>query len=193
MTVTSDRLQTLLDKEEIRERIYAFCRGVDRRDWDLVRSTYHPDGFDDHGPYRGDVNGMVDWMSERHMTLTTSMHVVGNILIEITGDRAIVESYFLTFQRVAGPSPLSAAMFPNAATPEGDATMRVQGRYIDRFERRTPDGPWLIAHRTVVADAAQFVPPTYDLPLTTGWNVARRDREDVVYLTLDPAAQGNLS
>ncbi|GEK79640.1 nuclear transport factor 2 family protein [Agrococcus baldri] len=178
---TNNRVQLLLDKDEIRDRIYSFCRGVDRRDWNLVRSAYHADGIDDHGPYNGDVDGMIAWMTERHATVKSSMHHIGNVLVEVDGDVAYAESYYLAYQRIDGSSSLSFAMFPGTEHDGSDVNMRAQGRYIDRFERRSAGGPWKIAHRTVVADAAQFEPTTHDMPIDVGWNSARRDRTDAVY------------
>jgi len=45
----SDALQRLVDKDQIRDLMSRYARGVDRGDWDLVRDTYHTDATDDHG------------------------------------------------------------------------------------------------------------------------------------------------
>ena len=58
------RLQQLLDEAEIRRVHIRYCRGIDRMDWDLVRSCYHPDAIDRHGAYNGDVEGFIDWAAE---------------------------------------------------------------------------------------------------------------------------------
>ncbi|MEI6002085.1 hypothetical protein H3V53_34635 [Paraburkholderia bengalensis] len=39
-----------------------YCRGIDRIDWDLVRTCYHPDAFDEHGSSGG---GRLDGCSPR--------------------------------------------------------------------------------------------------------------------------------
>jgi SnoaL-like domain len=49
------RVARMLDHHEIREVLLRYCRGIDRRDYDLVRSCYHPDATDDHGDFRGGV------------------------------------------------------------------------------------------------------------------------------------------
>ncbi len=41
------------DKEEIRDVLMRYGRGVDRLDEDLIRSCYHDDSFDDHGHWKG--------------------------------------------------------------------------------------------------------------------------------------------
>ncbi|HET8747943.1 MAG TPA: nuclear transport factor 2 family protein, partial [Ramlibacter sp.] len=63
------------------------------------------------------------------------VHQISNILIELQGNCAWVESSFLALQS-------------NAATPARETFLC--GRYLDRFERR--DGEWRIAERTVVYD-----------------------------------------
>ena len=45
------RLSRLLDRNEIEEVVLRYCRGIDRRDFDLVRSCYHPDATDRHGSF----------------------------------------------------------------------------------------------------------------------------------------------
>ncbi|MFZ5706789.1 MAG: nuclear transport factor 2 family protein [Pseudomonadota bacterium] len=49
MTVDPARLQELLDREEIRSLIYAYCNAADRHDQDKMRSLYHEDAIDEHG------------------------------------------------------------------------------------------------------------------------------------------------
>jgi hypothetical protein len=34
-------LEELVAKQEISEPLHRYCRGIDRFDWDLVRSCYH--------------------------------------------------------------------------------------------------------------------------------------------------------
>ena len=54
MTGLDPRLQSLLDKDEIRDVVMRFARGGDRHDWQLVRSCHHDDALDDHGPSADD-------------------------------------------------------------------------------------------------------------------------------------------
>jgi len=51
------RLRTLLDRQEIADVVARYCRGIDRRDFDLVRTCYHPDGTDRHTGFLGGI----DW------------------------------------------------------------------------------------------------------------------------------------
>jgi SnoaL-like domain len=132
------RLRDLLDKQAIHEVMLRYCRGIDHRDDDLVRSTYHPDAFDDHGSFVGGIEDLiVANRTERPGWVTrTSTHMIGNCLIELAGDEAYVETYFLVHK------PL---------TVDGVEHIRVRaGRYLDLFERRNEE--WRIKRRTVVDD-----------------------------------------
>lgn len=54
-------LRALLDQSEIRDVHLRYCRGVDRCDWDLVRSCYYAEAIDEHGFYRGGIDGFIEW------------------------------------------------------------------------------------------------------------------------------------
>jgi hypothetical protein len=140
-------LQRLIDKEDIRDSMARYARGVDRGDWALVRSCYHRDAWDEHGDYKGGVDGLLDWLEQRFAGVDNSSHFLGNSLIEFAGhDLALVETYFVS-RRLRPPTAAELAeLDPN------DAMCRdTWGRYVDRFERR--DGVWGVAHRTVVLEA----------------------------------------
>jgi hypothetical protein len=66
--------QELQDKAEIREVHMRYCRGIDRMDFDLVRSCYHPDAIDRHGAYEGGVEGFIKWAGEVLPLFDTTMH-----------------------------------------------------------------------------------------------------------------------
>jgi hypothetical protein len=179
--MTTPALDLFLQKDEVRDVIMRFSHGVDRKDWDMVRGCYHPDGYDDHGPYSGGVDGMLTWMNNRHQTVETSMHLIGNILIDFQDDVAYVESYFIAYQRLAGDSEMSFAMFGDAKGGDGSQNMQIFGRYVDRFERRKVGGPWLIAHRIVTVDSARLEDTTLNVSLDEGWIVSHRTNEDSWY------------
>ena len=128
-------LQGLLDREAIRDCLYRYCRGIDRADETALRSSYWPDARDTHGAYRGSAEGFIAQALPRLAAGGRRVHAISNILIELHGDVAAVESSFLALQSVA-----------SAPTHE----VFLCGRYVDRFERR--DAEWRVAHRTVVYD-----------------------------------------
>jgi hypothetical protein len=129
-------IEALQIQAEIYQVIAEHIRGVDRKDWDLVRSGFHHDAIQDHGSYCGDIGGLIDWISSKHTTVShDAMHHLGTVHIDLYGTRAIAESSFLSFETI---------------DVEGKMTPTVTGaRWIDRFESRD-SGPWLIAKRLVV-------------------------------------------
>lgn len=127
------RLQALEDKQAIHENHMRYLRGVDRKDWDLIRSTYWPDAVHDHGEVQGDVEQLITWIQEWHAIIPQVLHFHGNEYIEVNGDVAIMEAYLLTLQ--------------DEASDKGSKFDWIGSRYIDRYERR--NGEWKIAARVV--------------------------------------------
>jgi hypothetical protein len=161
-----------------------YARGVDRRDWALVRSCYHPEATDNHGAYTGGVDGLIEWMQNRHESITSSMHFIGNVLIEPAGqDNALVETYALTIQRVEAQAAGQAlAMYgldgkdlPAGHTLESEARCR----FVDRMVRAA-DG-WLIQRRTTVFDSLQVRVVPERSGFGPDWAVGRRDTTDPLY------------
>jgi len=127
----------LWDREMIRDCLYRYCRGIDRTDEAALRSAYWPDGTDDHGAYSGSAEGFVDWAMKALPSIERGIHQLHNILIELRGDEAAVESYFTALQRQPG-------------VDGGLIELYMAGRYVDRFEKRR--GEWRVADRVVVFD-----------------------------------------
>jgi hypothetical protein len=167
-------LQRLVDKDEIQDAMSRYARGVDRGDWDLVRSTYHADAVDEHGDFKGTIDGLIAWLDQRFAGVDNSMHFLGNCLIEFAGpDLALVETYFVS-RRLRPPTTDEG----RTVGPRDAMCREAWGRYVDRFERR--DGEWRVARRTVVLEAsstALALGGARTGPLTWG----RRDRTDRLY------------
>ena len=138
-----EQLQLLIDKDAIRDCLYRYCRGIDRADEKLLRSTYWPDGTDHHGPYQGDAMGFVDWAMKTLPFIERGIHQVHNILIEFKPGGAAVETYFSAFQRQLGAE---------RQMQQWD----MKGRYLDWFVKR--DGEWRVLNRTVVFDWVEEMP-----------------------------------
>ncbi len=159
-------VQELLDKQAIVEVLMKYCRGVDRRDPDLLTSIYHPDAYDDHVGRHFDGTtvgqGLVDWMYEE-MEVTT--HNITTYNIEIDGDVAGSESYTTSV---------------HLRKMDGEVrTILSLARYVDRMERR--DGVnWKIASRIVVSEfSGQIAMDRNQFP-----TLARQDRSDPSYTVL---------
>jgi ketosteroid isomerase-like protein len=134
------RMRMLEDKEEIRQAIYSYAHGTDRCQRDQIRAAYHDDAVDDHGSFSGGPDEVADIIAANSSGALNSQHHVGNVLIELDGDTANVESYFIACQ---------------LREVDGATYTRFRaGRYLDRFERRA--GQWRIARRMVVEDWARL-------------------------------------
>lgn len=130
-------LQSLLDREAIRECLYRYCRGIDRLDEEALRDVYWLDATDRHGPYSGTATGFIDWAIAKLADSGRMVHMIGNISIALRGDIAAVESYFHAVQE-------------DRNAEDHKRELVIHGRYVDRFEKRS--GSWRIAARTVVYD-----------------------------------------
>jgi hypothetical protein len=91
-------LEALLDREAIRDCLFRYCRGIDRADEAILRSTYWPDATDCHGAYRGSADGFIAQAIPRLLRGGRGVHQVSNILIELHGAVAAAESSFLALQ-----------------------------------------------------------------------------------------------
>lgn len=127
----------LLARQEIADVILRYARGIDRMDFDLVRSCYHADAYDDHGSMKGSVEEFIAAAASFLTRWTATQHFMGNMLIEIEGERARAETYAVAYHR--------------REDVDGNGKDDVIGvRYVDRFECRA--GVWKIAHRVVACE-----------------------------------------
>jgi hypothetical protein len=137
MTIDQQAIRTLLVKERLHELEMAYCRGVDRRDPDLLRSIFFEDAIEEHGDmYRGSATDFVDWVFNEFIgkyELTT--HYVLNEWYRVDGDRAEGETHRISHHRVR--------------TPEAKETIAAC-RTFNRYECR--NGIWKISYRGVVRD-----------------------------------------
>ncbi|MCW3819090.1 nuclear transport factor 2 family protein [Micromonospora sp. DR5-3] len=158
----------LADRQRIHEVVLRYCRGIDRLDLDLVRSAYHPDGVDHHTGFDGPVDEFLAWVEPLLRRLTGTMHIVGNHLAELHGDRAVVETYGTAV---------------HWGEPADDPRLNFTSgfRYVDLMTRRA--GRWAIAERWAVrewtrSEAGRWAPR--EAPGPTGF----RDRRDPLYALL---------
>jgi hypothetical protein len=177
-----DKLGELVARREIEDCLLRYARGVDRRDWDCVRTTYHADAQDWHGEFKGSVDGFIAWVDARHAAVPFSMHFLGNCLVEFIDDvTAAVETYFVAIQR--------REVAPGGGEqPKPGTDIEVFGRYCDRFEQR--GGVWRVADRQVVYDSTRSQPSTNHLRKIVG-AAGRRDGSDPVF-GLHPQADARL-
>jgi hypothetical protein len=134
MMLTEIQMQELWDKQALHENMFTYCRGIDRMDLDLMKSTYWPDGTDDHGRFVGPNHEWCEVGIKSREALVSCNHHCSNVLIELNGDQAKRETMFIV---VTTYKDHGRAMF-------------LGGRYRDLCEKR--DGEWKVLHRTCVWD-----------------------------------------
>ena len=78
-----DELQVLVAEAEIGRVTARYCRAIDRMDEALLRSCYHPGATDEHGSFRGDVDEYVTWVWRLLERYRSTMHLIGNQLVEL--------------------------------------------------------------------------------------------------------------
>ena len=163
-------LRTLLDKAQIHDALMRYSRGVDLGDGELVVSCFHPDATLDYG--RGPMSAAALAEGIAKMTATGAMHFIGNEYVEVDGDTAYGETYFISYATITGSGQ--------------PATRSRGGRYLDRFERR--GGEWKIARRLLVDEWSRLdeLPgppgsPAPGSPAPPAGHVGLRSKDDPVY------------
>jgi SnoaL-like domain len=130
-----DQVRRLNDRAEIYDCMQRYARGIDRQDRALLRSAYHDGAVDDHVGFVGVVDDFIDWALGYHSTQTRYQHYLLNHTVDIDGDEAHAETYYLFVGTDREPA--------NHMTISG-------GRYIDRLERR--NGRWAIIDRVCLVE-----------------------------------------
>ncbi len=131
------RVVQLLERDAIRQVVVRYVRGADRLDEELERGAYWPDGYDNHGLFRGNAQDFVTWALGLGGQLAGIQHLLGQSFIEIEGDGAKCETYFQVCESSSRDTPT-------------DDLRLLGGRYVDILQKR--DDVWKISHRDVVVD-----------------------------------------
>ena len=129
------QLRALTDRTEILDCLTRYARGMDRLDRALARSAYHDDAVDDHIGFVGPVDAFLDWAFGYHGGQVRHQHYLTNHSIELDGDEAHAETYYL---------------FIGTERDEEAPLTVTGGRYIDHFQRR--GGRWAIARRLCLVE-----------------------------------------
>lgn len=129
-------VEEALDRMALGDLVARYCRGVDRRDFALVRSLYWDDAVDRHGAmFEGRADEFVAWLPRALAPFELTAHRLGNSLFILDGDRAEGEHYAVAYHRTDPPERREIV---------------IGGRYLDRYERR--GGVWKFAERRLVFD-----------------------------------------
>ena len=187
--VADPHLQRLLDKQACAEVMMTYCRAIDHRDEQLLRSVFHADSYHHHGfegpssdpklPSKpGKPGDFVAFALEVLSTHTHTHHHLGNIFIEVEDDgvTAYTEAYFTAFHRMRAKGDKLAAA--NAYDTQMD--FWVGGRYMDRQEKR--NGVWKIASRIGMTDWTRVEAPASQGYFSTPLELrSQQNRKDTLY------------
>lgn len=134
-------LEELIAREQIRDALVRYTRGVDREDMNLVRSVFHEDA-DIQFPeslHQGGLEGFMKFAAAEMPRFQRTRHAITNILIDFDGpDAAYVETY------------LHADHQGSEVHHWKTRVIELWARYLDKFEQR--DGVWKISRRELVVD-----------------------------------------
>ncbi|MEV7136371.1 nuclear transport factor 2 family protein [Arthrobacter sp. NPDC093128] len=156
-------LAALVDRQSIWDCMLRYTRGVDRVDEQLIRSAFWDDAHDAHGGVNGPPEDFLAWFLPNQTAREVAQHIVTNHSVELRGEQADTETYFVSVAKKFG----------------SDTLEQVGGRYLDLFEKRGSE--WRIKNRLVlldwqcVGDASQM---SERLALA---NRGSRDRKDPSY------------
>jgi len=133
------RLVELLHREAIRDVLQRYSYGMDRRDQAVLQSVFWPDSVVHYGMFRGSgpefAKFILPWFED--MRMTTTLHMLGNVLIRLNEPMASAETYFQAFHCAPDASGIKRDVF-------------VAGRYHDELACR--GGEWRILERQVRFD-----------------------------------------
>ena len=140
----SAELRELLDRQQITEALYTYCRAVDRVDRELGYSIWNEGAQVDYGEaiFVGTARGVIDHICDSHLQGIAHSHQIANVIIRLEGNRAYSEAYVNSAMRMV----------------HGDELVQIntRGRYLDRWSRQ--DGRWGIDRRVFVNDFDEMRP-----------------------------------
>jgi hypothetical protein len=162
------KLRETIDRQEIWHLMQRYGRGLDRIDRELLRGCYWDDCIEDHDSLVGTVDEFIDWALASSKSFVECHHGLMNHYVELDGDNAYGETYYLFIGYTAQPPHFMS-----------------MGRYIDHYQRR--NGEWRFANRITIIEK------NYDLaesksgeghPTSYGPHERQhtsKDRDDVSY------------
>lgn len=142
----------LLAREEIRDILHRYCKGIDRRDWALVRSCFADDHIHKHAEYSGPPDEFIGFASGILEKVPNTHHSISNVHFTFSEDGQSVstEANFVAFHYIEE----GADDFTPVPTHGKATDWIVAGRYCDRFEKR--DGKWIIVRREAFHDWERY-------------------------------------
>lgn len=147
-----DLVEQLWAREQIRDRLHLYCKGIDRRDYALVRSCFADDHHHDHNGFTGSPDEFVAGAAGLLAKIPATHHSISNVHITLSDDglSATTEANFVAYHLI------EAGHTEDMPVPTGGKATDwiVAGRYLDEMELR--DGTWLIVKRLGVHDWERY-------------------------------------
>lgn len=140
----AEQLDELTARAQISEVLLDYARGNDRLDQTLLRSCFWPESTHKHGKFDGKSSDFIGFAMKILATVKFTAHHISNISIQVKGDRALSECYYLAHHR------------RDRKEGDGEEDAWFEGRYLDDLERR--NSVWKIIRRRGLADYSP--PPT---------------------------------
>lgn len=158
-------------RQQITDVLHRYARGWDRRDEEALRACFHEDSTHQHGSFNGLSRDFVRAGLASVRNVKTMTHMITNMSIEVVGDEAVSECYFLSHHR----RPRKEG--------SGDEDWFLKGRYLDRFAKR--NGVWRIVHRRGLHDFSRtFAPADTSLDAAPPEQLSALKPDDPLYAML---------
>lgn len=151
------RLALVEAKLAVADLLHAAARANDRKDIAGMRASYWPEATTRHGGYDGPSSGFIDYAVPIIERCLFAAHHISNVQVEVSGNRALAESYYLAHHR------------RKAADGASEEDAFFEGRYIDLCECR--DGVWKILFRRGLSDFSTIAPAS---DMRADWPLGKR-------------------
>ena len=129
-------VRDLAAHRDIHDAVCRYMRGQDRLDPVLHRSAFHDDAWVDCGLVNGTADEFVAFAQGFPADTKGSQHFMGQAQIDVRGDRASGEVYFIASHRIVEIGE--------------EKDLFVAGRYIDEYARK--NGEWRLSKRRLITD-----------------------------------------
>lgn len=125
-------IEDLFAEREIQRQLIAFARAMDNRDWEAIEAITSEDIRADFG--LGEIQGrssLIELIRSFLDNCGETQHLLGNFVIEVTGDTATSEAYVSDMHLDKDNSD--------------SVSFRTLGNYSDTWEK--VDGAWIMTRR----------------------------------------------
>jgi len=146
VSMDTKKLEQVWDRQEIEQLMYRHARSLDRMDGELMKSTYWPEGIEEHQDpiyptlfhWNDNAHRFVPEAMKGFTNLKVTQHRISNVLIELKGDnKATAETYVWAY---------------HVHTDENDVDHEgiLGGRHLFDLEKRGDE--WKIMKRVTIFD-----------------------------------------